>query len=222
MASFPLLKFRNYFISSGGFVFKIENRKEVPIPAFRTKKSKDIFIIIENKSYNLLHLMIQHFIGDLKFTDRVRFTPSKDFRIPLITIKIKQALGINGLSKEDETIMYNFRCDVKAGSANGRSQQKITPVDVFRTLKIHSFKCVYCLCELPEKNWHLDHFSSLSKGGKNIIENIVPACDVCNLMKGAMDGNQFFVRCKKVFDNYMFRTSEILKTHLEPEKSVVC
>jgi 5-methylcytosine-specific restriction endonuclease McrA len=42
-------------------------------------------------------------------------------------------------------------------------------------------KCCYC------NAWaaHLDHVHPLSKGGADAVHNIVPACERCNLSKGA-------------------------------------
>lgn len=44
--------------------------------------------------------------------------------------------------------------------------------------------CYYCGCELNGK-YHVDHVIPLSRGGSNGPENIVCACQNCNLQKGA-------------------------------------
>ena len=45
----------------------------------------------------------------------------------------------------------------------------------------HNNKCYYCGCT---GKLTIDHFIPLSKGGTNSINNIVPACGVCNTLKG--------------------------------------
>lgn len=42
-------------------------------------------------------------------------------------------------------------------------------------------RCAYC----PAVAKHLDHVNPLSKGGTDTEDNIVPACQRCNLSKGA-------------------------------------
>lgn len=41
-----------------------------------------------------------------------------------------------------------------------------------------------CYCGAPAE--HLDHVTPLSRGGRDILSNVVPACADCNLSKGAL------------------------------------
>lgn len=43
------------------------------------------------------------------------------------------------------------------------------------------FRC--CYCTAPAE--HLDHVKPLSRGGRDVLSNVVPACADCNLSKGA-------------------------------------
>lgn len=44
--------------------------------------------------------------------------------------------------------------------------------------------CHYCRKKLdPFTNFHMDHVIPRSRGGMDIIENLVPACSECNLSK---------------------------------------
>lgn len=43
--------------------------------------------------------------------------------------------------------------------------------------------CHYCWCPLPG-HWEVDHVIPQSRGGRNNIENLVPACNTCNCAKG--------------------------------------
>lgn len=152
--------------------------------------------------------MTQHFHRTtILLTDRLKFTVTKDLRIPFNSIIITPALGKGILSAAEEAKMYRYKCEMKASAANSRCGDKISRLDVYKTLSIHGFKCVYCGYVFNPGNWHLDHFASISKGGKNKLENIVPSCDVCNIMKGAMDGHQFYARCLQITKNYMFKST---------------
>lgn len=43
-------------------------------------------------------------------------------------------------------------------------------------------KCFYCNCDLEK--YTIDHVIPVSRGGSNLIENIVICCSYCNLSKG--------------------------------------
>lgn len=49
-------------------------------------------------------------------------------------------------------------------------------------------RCHYC----PERAETIDHLTPLSRGGPNLLNNMVPACKPCNMRKG-----------KKTYDEYM-------------------
>ena len=71
-------------------------------------------------------------------------------------------------------------------------------------------KCAYCGCELPEKGWHADHaeavFRNISKGYAmdrpefDCLENMMPACQPCNLYKAACSIEQFRERVATQLD----------------------
>ena len=44
-------------------------------------------------------------------------------------------------------------------------------------------RCHYCSRETPPKSLTMDHIVPLSRGGKSIRGNIVPACKACNNAK---------------------------------------
>lgn len=203
----PIKKTNNYFISSAGYVFKIENGKEIVCKPTRTPISGEVQVFINNKAYNLLYLMIEYFKGDIFQNQSFRFKVDKDLRIPEGSIIIRTALGKNGLSPKEESDMMLYKCHIKASSANGRHHQKVSPIDIYKSLLLHDFKCVYCGRPIHPNNWHLDHFNSLHKGGQNIFENIVPSCPVCNTMKGSLEGHQFYKRCKTIVENYLFKNN---------------
>ena len=44
-------------------------------------------------------------------------------------------------------------------------------------------RCAYCGCELDENNYHVDHMTPKSLGGKTNKHNLIAACPDCNLFK---------------------------------------
>jgi hypothetical protein len=59
---------------------------------------------------------------------------------------------------------------------------KKTRFDVF---KRDGFTCAYCGAQPPKVVLHCDHVVAVANGGTNDIDNLVTACDACNLGKGA-------------------------------------
>ena len=54
----------------------------------------------------------------------------------------------------------------------------------FEVFKRDGFTCVYCGEQPPKVVLHCDHVHPVAEGGTNDIDNLVTACDVCNLGKG--------------------------------------
>jgi len=46
--------------------------------------------------------------------------------------------------------------------------------------------CYWCGVDC-NKDYHVDHYIPLSKGGKHVFENLVISCPVCNMRKSAKD-----------------------------------
>lgn len=55
----------------------------------------------------------------------------------------------------------------------------------FEVFKRDEFVCQYCGAHPPETILHIDHMDPVVAGGTNDIDNLVTACDACNLGKGA-------------------------------------
>ncbi len=54
-------------------------------------------------------------------------------------------------------------------------------------------KCFYCLCELDQSNWSIDHILPKCKGGDNNFRNKVLACCCCNNLKSGNKVNEEWV-----------------------------
>ena len=54
----------------------------------------------------------------------------------------------------------------------------------FEILERDNFTCQYCGRKAPEVKLHIDHILSVKNGGLTIKENLITACDECNIGKG--------------------------------------
>lgn len=57
----------------------------------------------------------------------------------------------------------------------------------FEVFKRDGFTCVYCGATPPKVVLHCDHVVAVANGGANDIDNLVTACDACNMGKGARE-----------------------------------
>lgn len=55
----------------------------------------------------------------------------------------------------------------------------------FEVFKRDNFACQYCGAHPPGVLLHVDHIRAVADGGGNEIDNLVTACEPCNLGKGA-------------------------------------
>ncbi len=59
-------------------------------------------------------------------------------------------------------------------------------------------KCYWCGIKCLEK-YHVDHYEPLSRGGTHTIDNLVIACQSCNLHKSAKDPYEFAATLGRLF-----------------------
>jgi 5-methylcytosine-specific restriction endonuclease McrA len=59
------------------------------------------------------------------------------------------------------------------------------------------WKCQFCGQKFPSKELTYDHVLPKSRGGKTIWENIVTACESCNLKKGGKTPQEANMKLKK-------------------------
>lgn len=55
----------------------------------------------------------------------------------------------------------------------------------FDVFKRDAFECQYCGAHPPGVLLHVDHIKAVAEGGTNDVDNLVTACEACNLGKGA-------------------------------------
>lgn len=73
--------------------------------------------------------------------------------------------------------------DIKYSIKNSRS----LPLNLrFEVLNRDNFTCRYCGQSAPKVELHVDHIIPVSKGGENSLNNLITACQDCNLGKSDM------------------------------------
>ncbi|MES2023533.1 MAG: HNH endonuclease [Patescibacteria group bacterium] len=75
------------------------------------------------------------------------------------------------------------------------SPESKTPPELFENPKIvegiEYYKCHYCGDLFKMENITRDHVIPTSKGGANVLSNLVLACRFCNFAKSYMDYDEF-------------------------------
>lgn len=57
----------------------------------------------------------------------------------------------------------------------------------FEVFKRDNFTCQYCSAKPPKVPLEIDHITPVSKGGKNIIDNLLTSCFDCNRGKSNIE-----------------------------------
>lgn len=100
------------------------------------------------------------------------------------------------------------RSGLVARSPHGESLQSDFTYDGWcRVQAAFRWECAYC--GVPSDELEQDHVLAISKGGHDLLANIVPACEPCNSSKHAHDVNAWLAkRGKKVADAAIRRMSK--------------
>ena len=69
--------------------------------------------------------------------------------------------------------------------ARAKSRKGVAPRLRFQILARDGYRCVYCGATGDTAALHVDHKTSIAEGGTDEPENLVTACERCNLGKGA-------------------------------------
>lgn len=73
-----------------------------------------------------------------------------------------------------------------------KSTGKHTSKDIQEILEYQNGLCFYCRKEL--RNFEVDHYYPVSKGGSNSKENLVISCQHCNRSKGSKSPQDFYIK----------------------------
>lgn len=60
-----------------------------------------------------------------------------------------------------------------------------------RVLDKYNKKCAYCGKDISFEEMKIDHFVPKSKGGDDDLDNLMPACEICNHYKDSHNINKF-------------------------------
>lgn len=99
-------------------------------------------------------------------------------------LEAKRAYYQNVRKLKDRTPEGRFKDNCRKAKRRGAiAGDVVTFAEWQEIIDQHQGRCAYCGCvpEIPEQ----DHVKALTKGGRHIASNIVPACKPCNSSKGA-------------------------------------
>lgn len=97
--------------------------------------------------------------------------------------------------------------DGRAMSINARvkhrhkCKDKITGEQLYLKFRQQKKKCFYCGRRLNHKDVVVDHVLPLSKGGDNVIQNVVISCAICNRIKDNLTVVEFKSYMKRILSN---------------------
>lgn len=196
----PIRNTREYFASKKGWVFTIQKGQEIILPVtFKGKKNPYVEIPTIGV-VPLIYILMDAFQIKYSPSDRLTYTVNFKGHIDLQSIKVTR-IEPSDFSKDESALIEKYGCHIKASSANSRGEGILSPLEVYFCIKHFEFKCFYCGTLIDYKNWHLDHYKPIAKGGENSFVNIVPSCPTCNKMKSDILPHNFLKMCHKIVKN---------------------
>lgn len=75
--------------------------------------------------------------------------------------------------------------------------------------------CAYCGKFIDSKNMHIEHVIPSSRGGSDNIDNLVAACQSCNISKGVLSLDQF-----RLITWFRKKFSSALNQHYTPAQII--
>lgn len=115
----------------------------------------------------------------IRMTDALRADPRVE--------DISLSLGGAEASANRQTQSVESKQADRDQSLHGTRKREPIPSRLrFDVLRRDGFRCYYCGRTAADGvKLHVDHIEPLAEGGRTIIENLVAACDTCNLGKGS-------------------------------------
>lgn len=114
---------------------------------------------------------------------------SKPKRIPT------EAEYLSMLKKIEEILPNMSRDDIIKRAVERyyyRQTERNQRIPLSQILIRQEHRCLYCGIVLSLKTATVDHWIPLGRGGTNTDDNVVAACEKCNLEKESMTGEEFF------------------------------
>ena len=83
-----------------------------------------------------------------------------------------------------------------------------------------SGRCCYCGDTLDYETFHIEHLTPKSQGGKSDIQNLHPACCLCNLTKGSLTVEDYRKKITELSSKNI-AVKLFLKHHRATKKTIV-
>jgi hypothetical protein len=133
------------------------------------------------------HDVVKRGINDLMKIGIIEKTPSKPGQVNEYVVKLpselRQVQEFIEIENRDEIEEYD-------DSRDDYYTDKEKRIEI---LKRDDYKCFYCLCDLKQDNFYLDHIFPRSNGGHDWKSNLVASCRTCNTRKNADDAETFLI-----------------------------
>lgn len=108
----------------------------------------------------------------------------------------------NRYSKTEKGRHNSLKHSYKRRYRLSKAENTITLREWEGTVKYFGGLCAYC-GDVPE-DLHRDHVIPVSKGGGNVLGNLVISCSTCNLSKGSKDLDEWYKEYER-FDEYRYQ-----------------
>ena len=101
----------------------------------------------------------------------------------------RQRAGANEIIVRLPSVIPECKALIASAEAEGNTHEYdgvdyyADPARRLSLLDRDKYRCVYCLLDISEDKYHLDHIVPLSRGGSNRKNNLLASCEDCNQRK---------------------------------------
>jgi len=213
-------KYLSRLLKVRGFVIYILLFKR----AYFIEGSRNITIKLSEIGRNLLsdlgqpmsHDVVKRGTNDLIKIGIVERLPSRPGQVNEYIVKLPSEL------RQVQEMIENDKNESPIEYDDSRDDFYTDKMKRLEILKRDAYKCFYCLCELKQDNYYLDHIFPQANGGHNWKSNLVSSCRTCNTKKTATNADPFLLENYRkglmAQPEYLEQKSKLEKLKSEYEK----
>jgi len=145
--------------------------------------------LLSDRGKPMSHDVVKRGVNDLVQLGIVEKRSSRPGQVNEYTVKLPSEL-----EKVQDLILAekNNEDDIYDDSKDDFFHDRNKRIEI---LKRDEYKCFYCLRELKQSDFCLDHIFPQSQGGHDWKSNLVSSCKECNTKKNAGDADSFLKTC---------------------------
>lgn len=137
-----------------------------------------------------------------KNKDRLRREARERYYEDVEKTRAQRRVTNNRYSKTEKGRHNSLKHSYKRRYRLSKAENTITIGEWEDTVKYFGGLCAYC-GDVPE-DLHRDHVIPITKGGGNVLGNLVISCSTCNLSKGSKDLDEWYKEYEW-FDEYRYQ-----------------